>query len=511
MTAARATKRPFNLSVKEWSEVVRSAQKLPHSTATILERGLIDTRFFCHTFLDWDPTAKQELWVRGMFKVGHIVAGRRGGKSECEAARDAKLLIYGPTVGTRPGFRAINVARTVDQSKLVPNTMVSLLSRTKIGRWFIEGIDRAPFMRVRVRGGGELWARTTQNGGDNLRGHWADKVNRDEGAYGGSRDLNVILPMLADRNGTISATTTPNARNHYWMEYETSKRDQAHEARRRGVTSLVDDVELLDTLALHWTSFDNPHVSHESLERWARKFGPKGREQELMAIFNDVEGALCKPSDLEPVEDGGIRDDDLELWAERHYVDGAQFVAGMDVGRWRAFTVVIIMRVDVKPWRAVEIFATRKQGWEWIKGRCDEIIGRYRASALIDTTHGSQGDVLHEWMRVQSQKFEFTASSKDQLMLNLKFAIDERRFVLPGGVEWEELYRQLQLWGTDEEDSYGDETWDYLMALALAVWQASHRPERPGGFAVSRHRAGDAPSGRRSDPRPRARDLVRRP
>ncbi len=475
-------------------DVIRRALRLPHGLQHLIERWAVDKVAFCREVLEFEPTPKQARWLRaGRFvKRKHLCAGRRGGKSFTQAADDVHAGIF------EPRSKFLNTARTYQQSLLIPNEAIGLCARTKIGRTLIESVDRSPFFRLTWVTGTEWWARSLQNGGDNVRGEWYGKVNNDEAAFGSKRDSAVILPTLADVNGTYSTTTTPNGLNFYFSDWTETERAQARESRRRVIVDLDEEIApgiygatMLDHMVVKWRSDENPWLTEEALAELRANLSPSAIEQELNAEFLEVEGALCKASDLYPVEEGGIRDDDLNEGGpmfQRAYRDGNVVVAGCDLGRWKSWSVLVVMRIDVRPWRVVSIVARRGLGWETIQADIEQEVEKWRASVLVDSTHGSVGDVLVDFLNIPHDRFEFTKPSKEQLLLRLKLAIERRLFVVPNN---EELLRQLGLYGTDPEGDR-DETWDYIMALALAVWQAEQNPGSGASLTSStkRHFAG---------------------
>jgi len=475
-------------------DVVRRALRLPQSLQYLVERWAVDKVAFCREVLQFDPTPKQARWLRaGTFaKTRNLCAGRRAGKSFTQAADDVHAGIF------QPRSKFLNTARTYQQALLIPQEAIGLCSRTKIGRTLISDLDRSPFFRLTWVTGTEYWARSLQNGGDNVRGEWYGKVNQDEAAFGSKRDRAVILPTLADVNGTYSTTTTPNGLNFYHSAWTQNERTEAREMRRRLIRDLDEEVapgiygaSLLDHMNIRWRSDENPWLTPEALAELRENLSPSAIDQELNAEFLEVEGALCKAADLAPVEEGGIRNDDLNPGGPLHqgvYQDGNVVVAGCDLGRWKSWSVLVVMRIDVRPWRVVSIRAFRGIGWEFQQAEIEEEVRKWRASILIDSTHGSVGDVLVDFLNIPHDRFEFTKPSKDQLLLRLKLAIERRLFVVPND---EELLRQLGLYGTDPEGDR-DETWDYIMALALAVWQAEQNPGSGTALTSStkRHFAG---------------------
>lgn len=451
---------------------------MPHALQHLIERSAVDPVFFSRTFLDVHPTNKQARWLRSHARESHNCTGRRGGKSYTEAIKSLHRGIFGGP------DRFLNTARTYNQAKIIPEEAVGLCARTELGKPLITAIDRSPFYKTVLASGTEWWARSLQNGGDNVRGEWYGKVHNDEAGFGSKRDRQVLLPTLIDTRGKYSTSTTPNGLNFYFHDYTKAEHRMEQEQRRRGVVDLDApgySVELLDHLTVRWSSLENPWNTPEAIEDLKAGLSPEQIEQEIFAEFTDVHGTLCTQRDLDPIEDGGIRDDDLEITADTTYVAGAVNVGGCDLGRWQSFTVMVILRIDVKPWRVVKILAIRRQPWEFIQHELEAVVENYRARVLFDTTKGSVGDVIFEYLNVPGDRFEFTGPSKDQLLLRLKLAIQRRQFVIPFN---EELVRQLTMYGTDPvADRH--ETWDYVMALALAVWQAEQNPLGAGTVATS--------------------------
>jgi hypothetical protein len=468
---------------------VRRRLRLPHSMQGALNRWAWDRVAFARDVFDVELMWAQARYLRFRGREMHALAGRRGGKSWTEAIRKMHQLTF------QPHTLWYNTARTYHQALIIPHEAQSLCERSKIARHWIKDIDRSPFYRMTWITDAVWEARSLQNGGDNLRGLWGNGVHKDEEAFGWKADEKVIRGMLLDTDGERTGTTTPNGLNFHYHDWVSNETDMHAQMRRRGIQPAdlhrPDAILLLDTLCVHWTTYDNPYLTDAAIKKLKRGLSPDGRLQEIDAVFIDVHGALCTERDLRPVEDGGIRDDDLELTEDEHvggrkgkrwirWHGGLDFVAGLDLGRWQSYTALAVLRRvgirgDGKALTELSWLYTKRRpelGWPEMQVDVEQLVERFNATVLIDATHGSVGDAIADYWKIPKEKFQFTKATKEQLLLNLKLAIQERRIRLYYD---EELFRQLGLYGTDPDETEGkgtEETWDLVMALALAQWQA---------------------------------------
>jgi phage terminase large subunit len=106
---------------------------------------------------------------------------------------------------------------------------------------------------------------------EKLRGVGLDGVVLDEFAFMSPQAWTVISPTLQDRKGWAIFISTPNGYNHFYDLYNT-----------------IDD----DFQSFHFTSYDNPYLEADELDKERARMSSEKFEQEYMAEFMKRSGAI---------------------------------------------------------------------------------------------------------------------------------------------------------------------------------------------------------------------------
>ena len=106
---------------------------------------------------------------------------------------------------------------------------------------------------------------------DRLRGITADLLILDEYAFMSDEVLTVLEPIISARNGRIVVASTPKGYNHFFTLFEKEKQDKDYKSFR-------------------FTSYDNPHISKEEIDKAKQELDENQFAQEYMADFRKVEG-----------------------------------------------------------------------------------------------------------------------------------------------------------------------------------------------------------------------------
>ena len=128
--------------------------------------------------------------------------------------------------------------------------MVQLISCSKPLRALLRGIKQTPFPHIILKNGSEIWARSTQNRGEYLLGHDFDYINFDEAAYEPYGEWvvdGVIKLRLADRDGVLDYSSTPNGLNWFFKRCGRIRREKMGFVK-------------------HGSTFENPHLSRPYLD-----------------------------------------------------------------------------------------------------------------------------------------------------------------------------------------------------------------------------------------------------
>lgn len=144
---------------------------------------------------------------------------------------------------------------------------------------------------------------------DRVRGFRALSGWMDEGAYIKDEAFDVVYGRLADTNGPLLVTTTPNGHNWVFDEYE-----KAVKEAEAGVP-----LEKRKYAVAHWTSFDNPYVSAEGMKDLAVQYDEKTFNQEVLALFVRSSGLMYSAFSAANVVDGIRVNPALELWVGQDF------------------------------------------------------------------------------------------------------------------------------------------------------------------------------------------------
>jgi hypothetical protein len=254
------------------------------------------------------PHAQQERFIYHRAKRKVIRAGRRGGKT----VGMATLAV----LGFMAGQRVLYAAPTIDQVDRfwyeVKLALDAAVQSKALYKNETEHLIERPGTLNRIR------AKTAWNA-DTLRGDYADLLILDEyqlmseDAWG-----RVGAPMLADNNGDAVFIYTPPSLH---SRGQTKARDPQHAAK-------LYKRALADTTgrwaAFHFTSFENPYISHEALRDLTEDMTAQAYDQEIMAEDSEeAPGALWKRDLL----------DTLRVWKAPEF---SRIVIGVDPPGGRA-------------------------------------------------------------------------------------------------------------------------------------------------------------------------------
>lgn len=203
----------------------------------------------------------------------------------------------------------------------------------------------------------------TQNGGESLivlkgwesietlRGQQFDFIVIDEIASMRNFWSNwqeVVRPTLTDSRGHGLFISTPKGFNHFYDLYNLENKDK-------------------DYKSFHFTSYDNPHIPKEELDKASEELTEDRFAQEYLADFRKTEGLVYK-----------------EFNRERHlYTDTdirlTEFIAGIDFGFTNPAAVVHIKRDSDNHYWVTE---------EWYKTKRTEVqIAEYVASCKFNRVY----------------------------------------------------------------------------------------------------------------------------
>lgn len=206
---------------------------------------------------------------RHRFRV--ICVGRRGGKTTLasEEIKGKGLYTQANIAYIAPTYQqARDIIWETLKKELKPITVSINESRLEIK---IRNLKNGESM-ITLRGWESI---------ESLRGQSFDMLVIDEVAM--MRNFwalwqEVIRPTLTDRKGEVMFISTPKGFNHFYELYNMELKDK-------------------DYKSFHFTSYDNPHLSKEEIDKSRAEITETRFQQEYMADFKKVEGLVYKEFD----------------------------------------------------------------------------------------------------------------------------------------------------------------------------------------------------------------------
>lgn len=410
----------------------------------------------------WTPHPAQREWMLDTHPVKVAACGRRWGKTESLAVETAALAIL------YPGVRQVIVAPTLDQARILFERTHELLLAWAGTTGGQVQYRATPYPRLRVYDS-EITARSAYRQARSLRGRSAHRIVVDEAAYLTEEVIpQVLMPMLADTEGQLVLLSTPFGRNHFWQWF---LRGQSGEICR----------------SFRFPTATNPRISAQFLQTQQQLLTARQFAIEYEAQFVDDAGAIFPQAVVEAC----IRPQLAEASPQP-----APSVAGVDWGRYRDFTALVVLREATGTWQAVCVERLPQTTWQVQLERLLRRLGDWTVCRVCCDATGA-GDPLVEQLNqrlyesrqnVQVEPVLFTARTKRSLIESLALAMEERKVAIPPHPD---LLRELHAFtatrargGHFRLQAQGGEHDDLVIALALAVHAAgggvpSTAPLRP--------------------------------
>lgn len=187
---------------------------------------------------------------------------------------------------------------------------------------------------------------------ETLRGQQFDLIVLDEVASMRNFWLQwqeVLLATLAFRQGSALFISTPKGFNHFHELYNTELKDK-------------------DFKSFHFTSYDNPHLKTEELDRAREKATEDRFAQEYLADFRKTEGLVYKEFDR-----------NLHVYSGEIVYNKVSRIAGVDFGFTNPCAVLTIEKdTDANYYITNEFYQT---------GKTDEEIGEYVAAQQFNIVY----------------------------------------------------------------------------------------------------------------------------
>ncbi len=218
------------------------------------------------------PGPQQQPFVDSTAKLIIIRAGRRGGKTVGIAIKCLVAFLK--------GRRVLYTAPTSEQTDAFWYEIVTALAEPiKAGVYVYNKTER---YIERAGTKNRIKAKTAWDA-DSLRGDWADLLVFDEWQLSNEDAWEVVgAPMLIDNNGDAVFIYTPPSLRSAGIS-------KAHDPRHAAKMFKAAGEDGSGRWArFHFTSFDNPFVSHEGLTEVAKNMSRASFRQEIMAEDDEL-------------------------------------------------------------------------------------------------------------------------------------------------------------------------------------------------------------------------------
>lgn len=206
-------------------------------------------------------TANQTIIQRDQHRFKVICSGRRFGKTTLSVNIIAKAIVDGKT-------KIAYIAPTYQQARDIAWEM---FKKVFLGADFNES-------RLEIRIGDRTIYLRGWEAIETLRGQKFDLLVIDEVAMMRNFWINwqeVIRPTLTDTKGKCIFISTPKGFNHFYDLFNIEQKDT-------------------DYKSFHYTSYDNPHIPSEELDKAREEITEDRFAQEYMADFRKTEGLVYK-------------------------------------------------------------------------------------------------------------------------------------------------------------------------------------------------------------------------
>lgn len=256
--------------------------------------------------------------------------------------------------------------------------------------------------RIDMMNGGMLAVRSTFHA-DYLRGAGLDLAVLDEAAYMDAAVWpEVVRPMLVERGGGALLMSSPNGRNWFWQVYQQGL-DPANKQWK----------------SFHYTSYDNPLISPDELDDIKRMTPARVWRAEYLAEFVDDEGQVFR----------GIREA-ATAPLDAQPIPGRRYVAGLDWGRHKDYTAIVI--IDAESREVVALDRFRQMTWSLQRGRLMALYEQWQPTVIWAEANSIGGPNIEalqaEGLPVRA--FQTTHPSKTALIEALALAIEKEEIAL---------------------------------------------------------------------------------
>jgi len=227
--------------------------------------------------------SSQEQVAKDTARFRVVCCGRRWGKTTLSTL---EMFAF---ANARKQSKVVYVAPSIKQARDIAWAM---LKKSTNACWAKEPNETRLELFIKDKHGtvSEIWLRGAENI-ESLRGLKIDFLVVDEVASMGNWDSTwseVLRPTLTDSKGQALFISTPKGRNHFWRLFDKEKEDT-------------------DYKSFKFTSYDNPYIPADEIDKARQELDETIFQQEYMAEFKNFTGLVYKDFSrerhvIEPVE-----------------------------------------------------------------------------------------------------------------------------------------------------------------------------------------------------------------
>ncbi len=392
----------------------------------------------------WKPHPGQLEFLLSRAKTKVLACGRRWGKTDACAVQILR------SINEKPTGKYLIVAPTLNQARILFDRFVEMFQLL----WPVNDakVSLSPFPSLRQDG--QFVSARSAFTPRNLRGLEADDIIVDEAAYVSDHVLNDVLwPMLATTDGSMTLISTPHGFNAFWRLFDRGQRDDPNIWSRCGPSS------------------ENPRVHRRFLDMQRTIVDERTFQIEYEAAFFDTESTVFA----------------FEIIAEAQQQDMNEahgpISIGIDWGKVQDYTAVAVLQGTEEGCWLLSLQRFHHADHQQLARQAASISRLYpNATITLDST--GVGDAIEEFFRseIGNRPFrghQITASNKPEMIQRLVSLFQRRKIkILPDQVLLRELaaFRSVRTaTGHVKLQAAGSEHDDTVIALALAASEL-HRP-----------------------------------
>jgi len=320
---------------------------------------------------------------------------------------------------TKPESIQFGLAPTYDQTRIIFAECVNQMQKSVLNE-FIEDIHKTPFPMIDYANGSRVEFRSTKNA-ENIRGHKAHRAILDEAAFISDDVISSIIePMLMDYNGEWVKISTPfGLNNHFAKTYYMGVEDPISNGKSK----------VKGFRSFHFTSYDNPHISHEYLNKKKEEYGEDSiifrteylgefiQDQVNVFPYADIMGNIVSDLTLYPA----LTTDQVATLTYPHY--GGQFrryAIGLDLAKHQDYTCFAVIETTRFPNQVVYFDRFQGRPYREVIDMAIALQHSFNDAQLYVDSTGIGDSVFEELEPYGAVGYVFTQKSKKHLIENLQ-------------------------------------------------------------------------------------------